>query len=265
MTPSNVVARALLGALSLFPMLFMTSCTGTTTSADLEDIKRLSVSCSPNALPAGLVELDGTVSNQSPELLASRWAAATDVATKVAVCGGHLRVSVFTSSNSASTILFDGDLVPTGATEIAKLRSAPKIAGEAIATANSGYAAAIAALPQDSTDVVASLGSANEYLEQLNATGESYSLSLLVLTDGVQNVGVSVGDPSLTPEDARNRAAQVVVPDLSNATITFAGVGRVSGDQPPTAYADALKVFYETVCASTHATSCTVVTDYTGR
>lgn len=265
MTKLNLPVRLTVGIAGLTFLLPTAGCSSTTSGSELDHVSELTSNCLADAKPAGSINMDGTDSTQSPALLESRWSAATDLATEVAACGGHLRISVFTSSASASTVLFDGDLIPTGATDIAKVRSVSKLVEQAIETAKADYAAAIAALPQDSTDVTASLGSAREYLEQLNASDQQYALTVLVLTDGIQNVGVSVGDPSLTSDDARASAAQAVLPDLSGATVTFAGIGRVSGNQPPTSYTDALKVFYETVCSSTHAASCTVVTDYTGR
>ncbi len=62
---------------------------------------------------------------------------------------------------------------------------------------------------------------------------------------------------------AADLGARVSVPDLEGATVTIAGLGKVSGPPPPSEYIASLKVFYSAVCTRSRAAECRVVTDYT--
>jgi hypothetical protein len=57
-------------------------------------------------------------------------------------------------------------------------------------------------------------------------------------------------------------AQQTPVPDLSGASVTVAGLGRVAGRPPASAVVEGLVAFYGALCVRTKAATCTSVTDY---
>lgn len=254
------VARNLVAGLAA--ALALTSCTTNNPAGDPEYLESLSKQC-PSRSVATLVELDGTASSQSSDIQASSMSVVRDQAAKVAVCSGQLRVAVFTSGVSASKVIFDAPLVPQGATQIAQLRRVPELVDTAMKQIEAAYAPAVASLPQTGTDVTAVFHSAAEYTAQVSVWKDPVpEVSLVVLTDGIQNRGLPLDQTGLTDESATKLAASLPAVPLDGVRVTFAGIGRVDGVEPPTAYVEALKVFYRKSCEASKAVSCTVVTDY---
>jgi hypothetical protein len=174
-----------------------------------------------------------------------------------------LRVAVFTSGVSALRVIFDGALQSQCATQIAQLRGVPGLVDDAMKQIEAAYPQAVASLPQTGTDVTAVLRSAAEYTAQVSSGKDpAPPVSLVVLTDGIQNLGLPLEPTTLTDESAAKLAASQAVVPLDGMRVMFAGVGRVDGAEPPTAYVEALKVFYRKTCEASKAASCTVVTDY---
>ncbi len=56
-----------------------------------------------------------------------------DEVARTAVCGGHVRVTVF-SGSVVGQVVFDGDLTTVGATETSRLRKVPKLVDQTMAT-----------------------------------------------------------------------------------------------------------------------------------
>jgi hypothetical protein len=238
-------------------------CTTPVASGDLAALQTLAKQCPSGRSVATLVELDGTGSSQSDDILASRMTIVRDQATKVAVCSGQLRVAVFTSGVSATKVIFDAPLSPQGATQIAQLRRVPELVDATMKQIEAAYPQAVTSLPQTGTDVTAVFRSGAEYTAQV-AAGRSPvpQVSLVVLTDGVQNLGLPLDQTTLTDEQATKLAAGMPTVSLDGVVVTFAGIGRVDGTEPPTGYVEALKVFYRKACEASRASSCMVVTDY---
>jgi hypothetical protein len=250
-------------ALAAVTVMACSSCAAPTTSGSLGTLTTLAQECPSGRSVATLVELDGTGSSQADDILASRMAIVQDQATKVAVCSGQLRVAVFTSGVSATKVIFDAPLSPQGATQIAQLRRVPELVDATMTQIKAAYPAAVTSLPQTGTDVTAVFRSGAEYTAQVSA-GQSPvpQVSLVVLTDGVQNLGLPLDQTTLTDEQATKLAEGMPAVPLDGVAVTFAGIGRVDGTEPPTGYVEALKVFYRKLCEASRASSCTVVTDY---
>ncbi len=85
-------------------------------------------------------------------------------------------------------------------------------------------------------------------------------------TDGIQNVGVDLGEPSLLAASAGSLAASVALPQLDDrVSVSFLGIGKVAGsEQPSTDHVSGLKAFWSATCEATGAGSCTVLTDFAG-
>lgn len=84
------------------------------TGGKLAVLHELAHSCPSNKKIAAYVALDEEGRLRGRKLTDARIAVVQNVATQVAVCGGHLRVVGFSSSPAASVTLFDGPLDPPG-------------------------------------------------------------------------------------------------------------------------------------------------------
>ncbi len=195
------------------------------------------------------------------EIVEGRKAVIANLTRQTAICGGHLRVTAFSSSSAATVTLYNGELDLPGATDIARLRRVPEVVEQVTGKIASAYNTVLAAPPPEGgSDIVAQYRLAQEYADQL---GPDYTLELLVLTDGFQTAGAGVIDHALTPTEATDLAATVALPELPGAAVTVAGLGKVAGDPPTTDVVDGLVAFYDAICARTGAETCHSVTDYT--
>lgn len=231
-------------------------------TGDLGQLQAMAGNCPPNANMGTYVALDGSDTARSSDISASQLAVTKTMAQQTAVCGGHLRVTVFSSSAAASMTLYDGDLTPAGATEPARLRRVPDMVNDTMKTIESQLSAATNKLPGDGTDIIAQLANVGEYGQQL---GTGYVPFAVIVTDGVATAGTITNAPSFDAVTAKDLGERVPVPDLTGATVTFTGIGHLAGPPPPSDYVANLKTFFITVCNRTRATSCTVVTDFTTR
>ena len=112
------------------------------------------------------------------------------------------------------------------------------------------WSAVDADLPGDATDILGQLELMAEYFAQ----HPDASHRGLLLTDGIQTSGtVVLNDESLTEDVAVDLANRVPVPDLTGADVTFAGIGKVAGNPPPSSYVSSLKAFWRIVCGRTGA------------
>jgi hypothetical protein len=180
---------------------------------------------------------------------------------RTAICGGHLRVTAFAGTSAVTRPMYDGELQLAGATDIARLRKVPALVEDVMSTVSKGYQAALAAPPAgDGSDITGQYRLAGEYAAQL---GSGYKLDYTLLTDGFQNTGVSAITHALSASEAKALADKVDVPTLKGATVTVAGLGRVTGTPPQSDMVEGLVRFYDAVCARTGAAKCTSVTDFT--
>lgn len=240
-------------------MAILTACGVPASSpGDLGELQRIASMCGARP-PAAMVQIDESGSSRSGGIRAERLRALESIVRETAVCRGRLRVAVFSSSSAATATLFDGELQPYGATRNARLRRVPKLVNKTMSQIRSSYASAVAALPGGGSDIIAQFGMAREWIGQL---GAGYRLQLIIFTDGFDTVGRRLGNAPLSKAKAVALAQQTPVPDLSGASVTVAGLGRVTGRPPTSAVVEGLVAFYNALCARTRAAACTSVTDY---
>lgn len=258
----DVKYRAAGAAVAALVALSAASCS-TPTGGALAHAERVATSCpSDGSKIAALVNNDESGTSRGETTQAARQAVIREVAERTAVCGGHLRVTLFSGSMIGITA-FDADLHLDGATETARLRKAPKVVDSVMEQLNAALPDAMNRLDDGATDITGQYQHGVEYAAQLSATGPVL-LEQTLLTDGIQTAGQDLGDPALTEEQAQALAAAVSVPDLSGAVVRLVGIGRQSDDAPlPTPYIAALRAFHTAVCEKTGA-ACTVVTDAAG-
>lgn len=233
-------------------------CSGIPANDETAGNKAILASCVSGEKVAGLATIDATGSSKSGGLDADRLNAIEDLASRVALCDGTLKVSAFTSSSAATVTLFEGQIPLVGATDTARARRAPKAIKKVMAEVKAEYSSAAKNLTAGGSDIIGQFRLSREYASQL---GDGYRLRLLVLTDGFQNEGIDVATAARSAGGTARAAAQFEMPELPGAVVTVAGVGKVDGPAPPTTVVDGLKAFYETLCKRTKASTCTVVTD----
>lgn len=235
-------------------LLAMTACT-TSRPGDLGDAKALIEACTSPV--NSYIAIDGTASGRNAGLDAPRIRALDHELSRVAACGGRAKVVVFKSSSAAAFTLYEGSIELSGATDQARARRLEEAVGDVSDQITGTYDGAADTLDNSGSDPIAQLRLFGEWAAQID-DGE---VRLLELTDGLQNVGISTKEIIADPEVAANA---FIVPDLSGASVTIAGIGEVSGDAPPTSVVDALKTFYSTLCERSNASDCRVITEVAG-
>lgn len=250
-----------LGAVFLAVTLSLSACgmlAEAPPTGQLQEHQALLANCGDTS-PATLVAVDGSGSSDDETITAERLAAMEHIATQTAVCSGRLKVLVFSSTSGTTTTLFDGALEAHGATDNARLRKVPALVEEATTQISEGYEAAIDGLPGGGSDIVGVYRLGAEYASQL---GDGYRLHLVVLSDGMHNVGHKPGSEALSREEAETLAAETTMPDLSGAAVTVAGIGRVAGDPSASNVVEGLVFYYDALCQQANADECVSVTDY---
>ncbi|MFL6090462.1 MAG: hypothetical protein ACJ71Z_10005 [Aeromicrobium sp.] len=182
-----------------------------------------------------------------------------DVAARTAVCGGHLRVSAFSGTSAGTATLFDDELGLVGATENARFRRIPDIQDHVVGEVSKKYGD-FQGLAGGS-DVVGQFRLADEYVRQL---GQGYVLQEYVVSDGMQNKAIDIGDASDSTE-AEAMAHQLVVPDLSGADILITGLGNRNGAKPSSKHAELLVAFYTALCSRMNVAKCLANTEYVSK
>lgn len=226
---------------------------------DLAANQRILATCDPAAPPASFVQIDGTGSSHSEAIATERMTAIESIVRRTAICSGHLRVIVFSASSAATAVLFDGSLQMHGATENARLKRVPDAVTEVMEQVRAGYEPAVKGLHQGGSDITSQYRLASEWIGQL---GEPYRLHVTILTDGCQNIGVDLCSQPLSKQEATALGDQVAVPQLSGASVTVAGLGRVAGSPSSSEVVEGLVAYYDALCQRTTAARCVSVTDY---
>jgi hypothetical protein len=230
----------------------------------LGGLQSLAKTCPTNGtILDSYIGYDVSGSGRDTAITKARDTAITSIATKVAVCGGHLHIDAFAGSATASTVVYDGDVKPAGATQIAQLRKVPDLVKTTMATIESGITSAARTIPADGSDITSQLGMAAEYADQVSTTGK-HLLTVDLLTDGVQTVGVVLNNKTLNTATATDLAKNAPVTSLPpTTTVKISGLGKTSGTPAPTSYVQAIQAFYLAYCHRTGAQSCAAVVDYT--
>ncbi|QLY30397.1 hypothetical protein H0264_35630 [Nocardia huaxiensis] len=261
---SRLVRTVVMASIFLAVMLVV-GCGASTGPVSLSDGKQIADACPSGRSVAGRAAIDVSTHMRPIAADAGRLDPVRQQVRRTLICGGHLRVEVFSGSSASTAAVYDGELKLPGATENARLRREPAMTEDIMAEIRRNLPDAAATLPLTGSDITAQFGMSAEYLAQLSPYGSRFMLDMLVVTDGVQSEGFDLTDPALTPERAKVLAGQVTVPELPGAVVQFTSIGKTANPAPPTAYVDGLKVFFTEVCMATGAARCTVVTDAAGR
>ncbi|MGH8907680.1 MAG: hypothetical protein ACRD0K_14450 [Egibacteraceae bacterium] len=259
---SDTVQEAIWGRLVsalLAAVIFVApaACTAEGVADQLPLLRRIECPASP---PVDFAALDLSATGRAQALFDERLQMIRALLTRTAVCGGQARVVGFSSSQAATHLLYDGELRPEGATENARLRRVPKLVEAAMAVIEAELEEALATLPANGTDVLSQLRLATEFHALVDP---DRPLRVLVLSDGLQTVGIVLDRPDLTVESAHTLASAARLPEgLAGAQVMFGGIGKVSGPPAPTAFVEGLKTFYQEACEQAEA-RCLVATDLT--
>lgn len=238
----------------------LTACgTSSSPATALGQDKATLAACDATHAPASWVAIDGTGSSAGDSIFADRLKAVESIVRTTAICSGYLRVIVFSASNVATTVLYDGSLTQPGATENARLLRVPKAVVSVMDQIKKGYGQAVAGLDPRDSDIIGQYTNAAQWIEQL---GGSYRLHLYLLTDGFETAHFNFYTQPPTPADAVALAQQVSLPNLPGAVVVAAGLGRETGPAAPSTVVDGLRAFYDAACHRTGAARCVSVSDY---
>jgi hypothetical protein len=241
----------------------MTACAiDSSPHGELAQDKQTLASCDTSAPPASDIQIDGTGSSDTKAITEERMAAIEQIVRTTAICSGRLRVSMFSASSAGTVMLFDRPLPLHGATDNARLKRVPSVVDDTMTEIRDAYGPAVAGLKGKGSDITAQYRLAGEWSNQL---GDDFRLHLVLLTDGLQNVGIDLGKKAVSKQEAVELANKTDVPKLPGASITVAGLGRVAGSPPGSEVVEGLVNFYDALCMKTGAAKCVSVTDYTSR
>jgi hypothetical protein len=228
----------------------LSACGGTGAVGRLGELKRVAGTCPAHGDAAAYVAWDVRRTLRRPRITAARLDSLDRTAEQVAACGGVLRVVAFGPTASSTARLYDGELRPLGATENARLLRVPHLVDQVREDVGRRLPGVLAEVSGQGADPVSQLGAAEQFRRQL---GAGYALRVVIETSGFGR-GV--------PDASSRLAANVSVPDLRDADVVVAGLGKVGRGAPtPTPVVDSLRAFYGQLCRRTHARSCLAITD----
>lgn len=243
-------------------LLLVAGCNlGASAGGSISQAKQVAATCPKGQQLASFVGLDVSGSSRTEQISPEKLKAVDQVATRTAICGGHLQVSLFSATSAKTVQVYDGALALSGATQNARLIQTPKVVATVMKTIENNYTAGLPAITSSASDIVAEYSLAGEYAAQL---GDEYILNMTLLTDGVQNAGFQLRiTASTTPKQSAAQAANAPVPQLPGASVTVAGLGtQAAGGQPGSQYVANLVAFYAALCHKAHAAHCQSVTDF---
>jgi hypothetical protein len=199
-----------------------------------------------------VVMIDGSSTQADAGLLAEQAALVAGVAHATSEECGRLRVERFRGSASDVDTIVDREVTPKGATDGARDRNRPAVVEEVRRAVQEAVAASP---PRGGSDPLGAIARGGRLLNQ----DRREHRRLVIVTDGVQSHDPNLATAELTAATApRFVAAAGPLPDLSGIELVVAGVGRVSGAQPPTSYVNGLITFYTEACRRSGAASCQV-------
>jgi hypothetical protein len=203
--------------------------------------------------PFVLVMVDGSSTQNDPDLIAEQVDVVESVARRTSDECGRLRVERFRGSASDVDTLLDRDVTPEGATASNRDRNRDDLLAEIRKEVEDGIAGSAA---QGGSDPVGAIGRGARLLGQEDRAHKQ----LILVTDGVQSAEPNLATEELTAATASSFVDQAGdLPHLAGIDLVVTGVGRVSGPQPPSSYINGLVAFYEEVCQRSGAASCRVV------
>lgn len=256
MTHHTLRRRTLAAALVLTTLAGLAACSSTLPGRLGQD-QQIAAQCPGSGKLASYVLVDGTGSTRSAQIEKINLQAITRVVRETAICSGRLTVAGFGSSSGDTVPIYDGVLDATKPTENATLRAADKLTEQVRQQITAAYDPALNSLVQSRTDVNGLL----PLIAQQKAQLARYTLHVVLLTDGLTNIGV---DPTAaaSTDAAKELADQVPVPNLSGVTVTIAGIGREAVGEIPSTVVANVTAYWQRICERSKATSCTVVTDW---
>jgi len=253
---SNTLRRTFTAALTLATLTVLAACSsiaiGGRTATDAEVAK----SCPASGGLTTEIGIDGSVSHNSEAIKKINLAVIGDQVRATAICGGHLRVFGFASSTGQTVTLYDGQLNSLAPTDNAHYRQADKLTEQVSGQISQDYDHVLNGLTGTGSDPLGML----TVLQQAAAQAPASTLNGILLTDGLQNIGIDA-TTATNNASAKALADSVSVPTLKHADITIVGIGRQAQGEIPSSMIENVTTFWERVCQRTQAASCQVSTD----
>lgn len=155
-------------------------------------------------------------------------------------------------SSADSATLFSGDLATKGATEIGRDRKIAGVVKGVMKDIREALQSSFASVDASGTDLTGALSLAGDVHATLTTDDV---LEVHVYTDGVSTTGVApINDAAITPAKVRELISNWAPIDLSGASVTFYGLGKVGGvAQPPQDYINVIRLYASGLCEATGA------------
>lgn len=255
---SNTLPRTIgAGFIVIAAALGLTGCEVTAPGQLGQDQQILATCPADHQKVAELAEVDATSSGRTEATDQEYLKVIEQLARRAAICRGRLTVAAFSASSGSTVLIYDAEIEVAGATDIARLRRVPEKVAEVMETITANYGPAMSSVPKGGTDITGLYRLLGEHAAQQ----PGYRLEATILTDGLNNLGVNT-ERALSHDEAVALADQVAVPQLPDASITVAGLGRVADGALPSPVIEGLVAFYTRVCENTGASQCLAVTDW---
>lgn len=238
-----------------------------------------SVGCSPTgggSVGAPIVRnesIDGSASDNAPEIARQRRDGVLRDVQDVLNAGGHLTISIFAKSAPAGVKLIDQDIPTAGQmggvqradfvnrAQAAIKRTLEQALGLAPVT-DQRLAAALKFAPANGSDVAGAVKSASDQTaEQATKFGRDVRREIAIYTDGFQNdehvdLASEIGHKPVEQLVAEMRQ---LVPDASGAHITMWGIGRDNDSASITTNRTlALVAVWKDFCGKSRSASCRI-------
>ncbi len=188
-----------------------------------------------------ILEFDLTASGRDEAVLAERLDDAQIEVERTGDCGGRLIAGAHSNSSAATVTLYDVELHPEGATEIARDRKLGPMVDDAVEQLRSEIDAALNRLSADGSDLTAALRFVSDQASR--HASDDTTIDVTIYTDAISNVGpLALNEPGVTLDDAARTAAAAPDPITEGINeLRIEGAGHVAGsNQPPTDFVDVI-------------------------
>ena len=235
--------RVIAGA--LMPVALLAGCSAATSSSEYN------FDCPEGGLAQ--VTLMNLANGARDELIISERLDAIQVDVERAFdCEAQFTLAAWSSSSASAVVLFDGQLVTAGASEIGRDRKIKEAADEVMDEIRAKLEEAIPAIDGSKSDMTAAFAIAADRFQVVSPETQK---RLSIFADGISTTGTAENNSPTLSEEDMIRLAQTLTPvDLAGVDVAILGAGRIAGtEQPPEDYVAKLRIYLTEMCELTGA------------
>jgi hypothetical protein len=191
--------------------------------------------------------------SRSEIIIAERLDAIQNDVERAFDCEAQFTLAAWSSSSASTVVLFSGQLLTSGASEIGRDRKIKDATDEVMTEIRTKLEESLAIIDGSKSDMTAAFAIA---ADRFQVTPAGTQKRLTILADGISTTGTAENNSPTLTEDDMIRLAQTLNPvDLAGAEVAILGVGRIAGaEQPPEDYVAKLRAYLTEMCGLTGAT-----------